>query len=163
MKIRTCLFQLRHSISSGKLKCCCGRFITNLLHILHKDLCHPGVTRMLHFVRSKNMPYSVEDVRAVTRSCQVCSEIKPRFIKMPPKTLIKASQPFERLSIDFKGPLPSNSRNRFILTVVDEYSRFPFAYPCADVSAATVKKHLTSLFSIFGNPSFVVQLLCRTN
>lgn len=107
------------------------------------------------FCQSKNMPYSVEDVRAVTRSCQVCSEIKPRFIKMPPQTLIKASQPFERLSIDFKGPLPSNSRNRFILTVVDEYSRFPFAYPCADVSAATVKKHLTNLFSIFGNPSFV--------
>lgn len=134
---------------------CSSTISADKLHTLHNDLCHPGVTRMLHFVRSKNMPYSVEDVRAVVRACQICSEMKPRFIRKAPQTLIKASQPFERLSVDFKGPLPSNSRNRFLLTVVDEYSRFPFAFPCADVTAATVKKHLTNLFSIFGNPSFV--------
>ena len=110
---------------------------------------------MLHFVRSKNMPYSVENVRAVVRSCQVCSEIKPRFIRRASQTLIKASQPFERLSIDFKGPLPSCSRNRYLLTVVDVYSRFHFAFPCADVATATIIKHLTNLFSVFGNPSFV--------
>ena len=125
------------------------------LHGLHEDLCHPGVTRVLHFVRSKNMPYSVENIRAVVRTCQVCFEIKPRFIRRTPHTLIKANQPFERLSIDFKGPLPSSSRNRYLLTVVDEYSRFPFAFPCADVAAATVIKPLTNLFSAFGNPSFV--------
>ena len=83
------------------------------LHGLHEDLCHPGVTRMLQFVRSKNMPYSVANARAVVRSCQVCSEMKPRFIRRAPQTLIKASQPFERLSLDFKGPLPSNSHNRY--------------------------------------------------
>ena len=59
------------------------------------------------------------------------------------------------MSIDFKGPLPSSSRNRYLLTVVDEYSRFPFAFLYADVAAATVIKHLTNLFSVFGNPSFV--------
>ena len=101
------------------------------------------------------MPYSVENVRVVVRSCQVCSEMKPRFIRRAPQTLIKASQPFERLSIDFKGPLPSSSHKRYLLTVVDEYSRFPFVFPCAGVAAATVIKHLTNLFSVFGNPSFV--------
>ena len=78
--------------------------IADKLHGLHEDLCHPGITWMLHFVRSKNMPYSVENVRAVVRACQVCSEIKPRFIRRAPQTLTKASQPFVRLSIDFKGP-----------------------------------------------------------
>jgi hypothetical protein len=34
----------------------------------------------------------------------------------------------ERLSIDFKGPLPTATRNAYILAVVDEYSRFPFAF-----------------------------------
>ena len=81
--------------------------------------------------------------------------MKPRFIRRAPQTLIKASQPFERLSVDFKGPLPSSFRNRYLLTVVDEYSRFPFAFPFADVAAATAIKHLTNLFSVFGNPSFV--------
>ena len=59
------------------------------------------------------------------------------------------------MSVDFKGPLPLSSCNRYLLTVVDEYSRFPFAFPCADVAAATVIKHLTNLFSVFGNPSVV--------
>ena len=118
-------------------------------------VCHPGVTRMLHFDISENMRYTVENVRAIVQACQVCSKMKPRFIKRAPQTLIKASQPFERLSIDFEGPLPSSSRNRYLLTVVVEYSRFHFAFPCADVAAATVIKHLTNLFSVFGNPSFV--------
>ena len=134
---------------------CSAATSTAKLSELHVDLCHPGVTRMLHFVRHKNMPYSVEDVREITRSCKICSEVKPRFVKLSPQALIKASQPFERLSLDFKGPLPSSSRNRYLLTVVDEYSRFPFAFPCADISAETVKKHLNYLFSIFGNPSYI--------
>lgn len=34
----------------------------------------------------------------------------------------------KRVSIDFKGPLPTASRNSYLLTVVDEYSRFPSAF-----------------------------------
>ena len=134
---------------------CSSTTTADKLHSLHDDLCHRGVTQMLHFVRSKNMPYSVENIRAVVRACQVCSKMKPRFIRRAPQTLIKVSQPFERLSIEFKGLLPSSSCNRYLVIVVDEYSRFPFTFPCADVATATVIKHLTNLFSVFGNPSFV--------
>ena len=84
--------------------------------------------------------------------CQVC---KPQFYKPPTAHLIKATQPFERLNIDFKGPLPSSSRNKYILTVVDEFSRFPFAFPCQDVSTASVISCTDQLFSIFGMPGFV--------
>ena len=35
--------------------------------------------------------------------------------------------------------------------MVDEYSRFPFAFPCTYVAAATVIKHQTNLFTVFGN------------
>lgn len=69
--------------------------------------------------------------------------------------MIKATQPFERLSIDFKGPLPSVTRDRYILTVVDEFTRFPFAFPCYDQSATTVIRCLTQLFSIFGMPAYI--------
>ena len=121
---------------------------------LHEALCHPGVARMYHFVRAKNLPFSVEDIRIVTKSCNTCAHIKPQFYKGC-GNLIKATQPFERLSLDFKGPLPSNSKNRYLLTVVDEFSRFPFAFPCKDVSANTVNKSLMHLFSIFGMPGFI--------
>lgn len=107
----------------------------NLLQ-LHKNLCHPGITRMVHCVRAKNLPYSVEDVRRITRSCTFCAEINPRFLKTK-GTLIKATAPFERISIDFKGPLPLDTGNRYMLTIIDEFSRYPFAFPY--LSSDTVK------------------------
>ncbi|KAL1446069.1 hypothetical protein WDU94_006611, partial [Cyamophila willieti] len=124
------------------------------LFSLHKDLCHPGITRMLHWIRAKNLPFSTEEIRRVINACPVCAELKPRFYSNQGH-LIKATSPFERLSIDFKGPLPTTSRNRYILTIIDEYSRFPFAFPCSDVSSITVIKHLTNLFLLFGNPGYI--------
>lgn len=121
---------------------------------LHASLCHPGIVRMAHFVRTKNLPYSTEEIKSVTAQCKTCAQWKPRFYKPPPGRLIKATQPFERLSIDFKGPLPSSS-NQYMLTVVDEFSRFPFAFACKDMSTHTVLKHLDQLFAIFGTPSYV--------
>ena len=61
----------------------------------------------------------------------------------------------ERLSIDFKGPLPSATRNKYLLTVVDEYSRFPFAIPCPDINSSTVIKSLDIIFALCGMPNYI--------
>ena len=76
---------------------------------------------MLHFVRTKNLPFSTTEVKRVVSTCKVCAEVKPVFYKREPGVLIKATQPMERLSLDFKGPLPSASINKYLLIVVDEY------------------------------------------
>ena len=109
--------------------------------------------RMYHFVKSKNLPYSVEDVRRMSSSCKVCAECKPRFYRPENSHLIKATQPFERLNVDFKGPLPSTDKNVYFLTVVDEYTRFPFVFPCADMTTPTVISCLCQLFVLFGLPA----------
>ena len=125
----------------------------NKLSEIHVQLCHPGVTRLLHFVRTKNLPYSTDDVKRLCASCKVCSELKPQFYRAETGTLIKDTQPMERLSIDFKGPLKSTSRNTNILTVIDEYSRFPF--PCPNTLSSTVIKCLDQLFTLCGTPSYI--------
>ncbi|KAJ0172744.1 hypothetical protein K1T71_011883 [Dendrolimus kikuchii] len=91
----------------------------------------------------------------MTNSCRHCAEIKPRFIKSsnPGPHIIKATSPFERLSVDFKGP--SNTKNKYILTVIDEFSRFPFAFACHDMTSNTVIKHLDELFMLFGMPAYM--------
>lgn len=76
---------------------------------IHDLLCHPGIRRLWHVVRCRNLPYSLEEVKSVIRSCPTCAEVKPRFINQI-GTLVKATRPFERLSIDFKGPLPTKRR-----------------------------------------------------
>ena len=81
---------------------------------LHKNTCHSGSRRLSHYVRSKNLPFSVEDVKKVCSSCPTCAELKPQFYNLSQGTLIKATQPFERILIDFKEPLPSTTRNVII-------------------------------------------------
>ena len=99
------------------------------LRDMHENLCHPGITRLSHFVRTKNLPFSQEDVKKVTSTCHSCLFLKPKFLSRSQGTLIKAIAPFQRMSIDFKGPLPaSKNGNKYLLTIIDEYSRFPFAY-----------------------------------
>ena len=110
---------------------------------------------MLLFVLTKNLPFSVEEVRQITEACRMCAEHKSQFHKPPQVHLIKATQPFERLNLDFKGPLKSNNHNIFFLNVIDEYNRFLFVFPRKDVSTQTVIHCLCQLFSIFEMEAFV--------
>ena len=48
---------------------------------LHEQLCHPGVSRLSHFVRSRNLPFTQEQVKAVTNSCKSCMYLKPQFLR----------------------------------------------------------------------------------
>lgn len=50
----------------------------NLLNI-HVSLSHPGITRMWHFVRARNLPHSLDDVKKVVSSCPDCAKLKPNF------------------------------------------------------------------------------------
>ena len=133
----------------------CATISSESLYDLHAALCHPGVTRLHHFIRSRNLPYSVEDVKQICKECRICKEVKPKYYRPNDVHLIKATQPFERISIDFKGPLPSSTPEQYMLTIVDEYSGFPFAYPVKDMTTQTIINCSADLFSMFGMPSYV--------
>ena len=50
------------------------------LYDIHAVLCHPGVVTCLnHFIKSRNLPYSIENVKQVCKECCVCQEIKPKY------------------------------------------------------------------------------------
>ena len=74
----------------------CASISRSTLHGIHSSLCHPGVTRMFHYVRIKNLPYTFDEVRKMISSCRVCAEVKPRFHNSVETHLIKATQPMER-------------------------------------------------------------------
>ena len=134
---------------------CSALSFSSSLHEIHNNLCHPGVTRMLHFERTKNLPFSTSDVKNAVSSCKVCAEVKPRFYRPNQQVLVKATQPMERLSMDFKGPVKSVSGNYYLLIIVDEFSRFPFAFPCKNMTSSVVTQCLDKLFALCGTPSFV--------
>ena len=127
------------------------------LKLIHESLAHPGVTRLWEYIQRHNMPYSLEEVRETTRNCHTCLECKPKFYKPPQNSkIIKAMRPFERLGMDIMGPKSTSSKqNRFVLTLVDEYSRFPFAFPLKSITSEAIISCLKQLFAIFGVPGFI--------
>ena len=76
-------------------------------------------------------------------------EIKPKFYKPPKATMIKFMQPFKRPAIDFERFHLSSSKNRFLLTIINEFSCLEFVYPCEDTPSRSFILCLNSFFSIF--------------
>ena len=51
----------------------------------------------------------------MTEGCRICCEIKTKLFKPQTTPLIKATQPLERLSVEFKEPLPSAYKDYYML------------------------------------------------
>ena len=101
----------------------------------------------------RTFPSQLKTLKDVCANCRVCAELKPRFFDKPTENLIKSMRPRERISIDFKSNM--QSKRSYVLFVVDEFSRFPFAFPCNDIKTETVIKCLSTLFCLFGQPLYV--------
>ena len=114
---------------------------------------HPGIFQLSHFVRFKNLLFSTEGVKKVCTSSKICAELKPQFYRRPPEQLIKSLRPWDRISIDFKGPL--SGKPKYMLIVVDQFSGFSFAFPCSNMTTETVIQRLSELFCLFGYPLYV--------
>ena len=95
----------KHNVSADALSrvYACALTMSSLAEI-HDKLCHPGVTRLNQFIKSRNFPFTLNEIREICAQCKICAEIKPRFFRPPQGRLIQASRPFDRISIDFVGP-----------------------------------------------------------
>ena len=131
--------------------------IDYILSQVHDKMGHPEVARTVGFIqRIADIPGLQSKVKQHIEKCQVCLELKPRFHSPPVNHLVTSSTPWERISIDFVGlKKPSKGGNCYFLTVVDEFSRFPFAFAMKEGTTANTIKALNQLFMLFGPPESV--------
>lgn len=84
-----------------------------------------------HFDPSRNLPYLVDEICKVTSDCSACATMKPWFHSLPAVHSIKATSFFERLSIDFKGPLSVNNlRDQCTSFLLDVFHELFYFYFC---------------------------------
>ncbi|UYV72561.1 hypothetical protein LAZ67_9003705, partial [Cordylochernes scorpioides] len=122
---------------------------------------HLGVARTTYRLKNKYYwPSMLKDVSEFVKTCHLCQSRKgsnqlPSGLLQP---IPPANYPFERIGIDFVGPLPSTKRRRkWIIVLTDYYTKYA---ETKAVPEATVKEVSTFLiehiFLRHGAPRFLI-------
>ncbi|GFV77256.1 hypothetical protein TNCV_444861 [Trichonephila clavipes] len=102
---------------------------------------HFGVMKTLHRVRERFCWGKVRaDVEQWCKSCDACSARKGPKIRSRGKLhRYNVGASFERIAFDILGPLPRTaSGNKYLLVVMDYFTKWPEVYPIPDQEAPTV-------------------------
>jgi hypothetical protein len=98
-------------------------------------------------------PSIYHEVDTYIKSCPRCQDIgkgkqknRAALVKTP-----VIARTFSRIAMDVVGPIETSKRgNRFILTLIDMHSRYPFAIPMKNVEAKNVAKEMFLIFTNIG-------------
>lgn len=122
---------------------------------------HLGIRKTIHRVKQLYFwPGMITDVTKYVLRCRVCQAQKPEQ-RLPLGTFgkqRKVSEPWQIITADIMGPLPSSSnRNRFILVVCDYFSKFCLLHPMRKATAAPIVKFMENqVFMMFGVPKVII-------
>ena len=83
------------------------------------------------------------DVKTIVKSCKVCAFKKLNNYGVTPLQTSVVSFPFQRIGIDLAGPLPvSKDGFKYILGVIDYFSKYPMLILLRSTDSQTIAKHL---------------------
>ena len=120
---------------------------------------HFGVTKTLRRLRqSFYWGQCRRDVEDFCRRCDACTARKgPPGRSHAPLQQHTVGAPMERVAVDVVGPLPrSDKGNRYVLSAIDYFTKWPEAYAIPDQEAVTVADALVEgMFSRFGVPETI--------
>ena len=91
-------------------------------------------------------PIRVKKQKTLSKNAGLVCDSNQDFLTPHRNVLLRATWPWERLSVDFKGPVRGSKP--YLLIIVDEYSRYPFVFPCSSTSSTTVMDSLNNLFCL---------------
>ena len=115
--------------------------VKETLKNLHEELGHAGINKLDKAARARFWwPHLHRDVANVCNACLQCGSMKhPSRPNCAPLQPIKAGFPNEVVAMDIMGPLPVTSRrNRYILVLVDYFTKWCEAIPLTEIDATTV-------------------------
>ena len=117
---------------------------------------HLGGYKTLAKIRRRYYwPGMRQDVKLWCLSCETCFRRKgPHLRTRAPLRTYNVGSPWERVAIDLAGEYPKTSRgNRYLLVLIDYFTRWPEAIPIPSKHADVVARALVdNVFTRFGAP-----------
>jgi transposase InsO family protein len=110
-----------------------------LLRDYHQRASHPGVIHLYDILRETvwwpSMQKDIYKYVSECKECQVNNNIKTNALPLP---MSLPTKPWSHLAADHVGPFPmSDQGNKYILVIVDRYTRYVEAVAVPDTSAKT--------------------------
>ena len=125
-----------------------------LLQMAHAG--HPGIVRMKRKIRECYWwPGMDKEIEHFVRNCLPCQDSAKSAPKLhiEPYRIPLPDSPWEKLAIDITGPFDNAPHNmKFIVVLIDYYSKFPEILCTTDITSARIIKWLKEIFARYGNP-----------
>ena len=131
------------------------KFRTLIFRELHSAMGHVGTDRVYNLARDRfYWPRMREDIHHFVTSCCPClKDKKPTLETRAPLGGITSSAPLDLVSIDFLELEKDSGQNRYLLVVVDHFTRYAEVYPTRNKTARTAASKLYDNFVIrYGYP-----------
>jgi len=120
---------------------------------------HEGAEKTtLIIMQSYYWPGIWSDVKMWVKSCHKCQLFRPKPVtKNTEDHITPVERPFTRVGLDIVGPLPETKQgNKYIITLVDYFTKWPEAKAIPDIKSEQVIKFLTEIIARHGPPELII-------
>lgn len=132
----------------------------NVIRSCHDDMAHVGLDKVIENVKRVYwFPDIKTKVRDYLSSCLKCIEYSPKSGKREGflHSIPKGDRPFLTVHVDHLGPFErTENHNKFILVVIDGFTKFVRCYPCKTTKSGEVIKHMTEYFRTYSKPKRLI-------
>lgn len=131
----------------------------SLLRVFHDEHEHIGAEKTLDLILKHFwFPGLRAFVKKYVAHCLVCVSQKrvPRSALQNITSWEKPGTPFQTVHVDALGPLPVSEGFKFVLILVDSFSKFVLLYPMYRQDANELKRVIMQAVSLFGVPKLMV-------
>ena len=137
--------------------------IVRVLQLKHDKAGHFGADRTATLVRESGYLWlgMLQDVKNYCRSCVICarSNDPQRRLRAPLEMTTQPTAPWQHISVDLMGPFgraPTKRGNRYVIVVLDLFSKGVEIAAIPDKSAETVAGALTEVIYRHGLPESIL-------
>jgi len=134
--------------------------VSSIIRIYHDDTGHVGVEKTVQGITDHywfpNLKYKVKQY---IKNCVKCLSYSIASGKPEGEMQIyeKGSVPFNTIHVDHFGPMEvTKGKFKYILVIVDAFTKFVWLFPTKSTGTDEVVKSLTVLFGWLGTPSRIV-------
>lgn len=131
----------------------------SLLRIFHDEHAHVGFDKTLDLILKHFwFPGLRQFVKKYIDHCLVCIS-KKRVPRGPLQNITsweKPELPFSIIHLDVLGPLPESNGYKFVLLLVDAFTKYTLLYPVYRQDVGELLRVFTNAVSLFGTPKLIV-------